>query len=178
MADSEFNGRSLQELLKKQGTLPPDQALQIMDKLLENLESIHRSGTLVLDIRPCNIFLSENGDVRITDFNASVSIEDAKKRRALVMHPRYAPPELYGIRADLGTWTDVYEAAATFYHMITGKVPPESLDRMSDDSLEPPSRSGIPLSRKAEKALMAGLSLSAKTRIQTAEEFRRQLAGR
>ena len=152
MADSEFNGRSLQELLKKQGTLPPDQALQIMDKLLENL--------------------------RITDFNASVSIEDAKKRRALVMDPRYAPPELYGIRADLGTWTDVYEAAATFYHMITGKVPPESLDRMSDDSLEPPSRSGIPLSRKAEKALMAGLSLSAKKRIQTAEEFRRQLAGR
>ena len=91
------------------------------------------------------------------------------------MAPGYAPIELYTPKLGVGTWSDVYEAAATCYKMITGEVPQDAVDRTADDQLKPPSKMGFSLEAPVEKALMKGLALYPKERIQTAEEFRKKL---
>ena len=44
-----------------------------------------------------------------------------------------------------GPWTDIYALCATIYFCLTGKAPPQALDRITADGLVPPSKLGVPI---------------------------------
>ena len=81
------------------------------------------------------------------------------------------PKEQYTRRGRQGPYTDVYSCAACLYAAITGFLPPESLDRLEQDTLVPPSEAGVEIPLYLERAILKGLAVQPDDRFQTAGEF-------
>lgn len=172
------DGESLKSYVRKRGgTLPFEQAKQILDPVLDALEAVHREGIVHRDISPDNIALSSNGKVKLLDFGAArYSMGEKSRSLSVVLKHGYAPYEQYSRHGNQGPWTDVYAMAATFYNVLTGKMVPDSVDRVHQDTLVMPSAMGIPVPAYAEAALAKALSVNAEDRFQTMAEFKNALS--
>jgi serine/threonine protein kinase len=158
------------------GRLSFEQALSILNPVLEALATVHKDGILHRDISPDNIYITTAMEVKLLDFGAARhAMNDSNKSLSVILKPGYAPEEQYRSKGKQGPWTDIYATAATFYRLITGMVPPESLDRLEHDTLIPPSQLGVAIPPSAEAALLKALSLKAQDRFQNMLAFQRAL---
>ena len=140
---------------------------------MDALSVVHSKGIIHRDISPDNIFITPCGEVKLIDFGAArYSIGDKSRSLDVVLKHGYAPKEQYTRRGRQGPYTDVYALGATFYRAITGKVPPDSIDRMEEDSLAMPSSLGCKISEKDEDALLKALSFQPYDRFQNMQEFK------
>lgn len=157
--------------------MPYPEARAVMDALLEALVQIHKAGIVHRDIAPDNIFLTTDGQVKLIDFGAS-RFATAQHTRSLtvLIKEGYSPKEQYRSFAEQGPWMDVYSVAATFYTMVTGKVPQDAVEREKKDRIRRPSRmgaAGIP--RPVENAVMNALNRRVEDRTKNCEDFIREL---
>ncbi len=159
-------------LARSGGKLPVNKALRVIVPVMNALKEVHAADVLHRDISPDNIFINRNGQVVLLDFGASrQTIGEKGRTLSIILKPDYAPEEQYRTKGLQGPWTDIYAVAATFYHLITGKKPPEALERLVKDNLIPPSQLGINLGPQREQALLKALSVLAKERYHTVKEF-------
>lgn len=172
-------GITLKEhLASSGGRLPVEQAIKIIMPIMDALIEVHGVNILHRDISPDNIFINEKGQVILIDFGAArQAISDKGHSMSIILKPGYAPEEQYRSKGNQGPWTDIYALAATLYHLITGRQPPESLDRLTEDQLIPPSKLGITLKTAEEEALLKALAVRAKDRYQRMEDFQEALIG-
>lgn len=171
-----LEGESVKDLLKRDGKLSYEKARDIMIAVLTGLGRGHQEGLIHRDIAPDNIMLHPDGSVKIIDFGAArYATIGRSKSLSVILKPGYAPEEQYRSHGNQGPWTDIYAAGATFYRMVTGQRPPESIERLREDTLKSPSELGISLPQDVENALMNSLNLKAENRIQDAETFCRVL---
>ncbi len=171
-----LEGRTLKQELKKHGNYTFEDALSILAPILNALYQIHESGIIHRDISPDNIFLCNDGTVRLIDFGAArMALNDGRKSLSVILKRGYAPKEQYYTNAKQGPWTDVYATAATFYRMLTGIVPQESLEREVQDALIPPSELGVMIPEHAEHAILRALKVDSTFRTKNTDEFYRQL---
>jgi serine/threonine protein kinase len=171
-----LDGKTVKELLLTNGAFPYQDALRIILPVLETLREVHKSDIVHRDIAPDNIFVLNDGSVRLIDFGASRHATAAdQKTLSVILKPGYAPEEQYRARGEQGPWTDVYAVAATFYKMITDVTPEDSIDRLVQDSVVPPSALGAQVSPQVEFAIMNAMRVNARERTQNAEEFMGQL---
>lgn len=169
-------GQTVKELLKGNRAFSSESAIQIVKSVLCGLEAVHREGIIHRDISPDNIFITQQDEIRLLDFGAArYAVNTHSRSLSVILKPGYAPEEQYRSKGEQGPWTDVYGAAASLYRMITGIRPQESIERMIDDQVKPPSEMGIEISESIENALMNALNVRKKDRIQSAEEFRQAL---
>ena len=170
-------GVTLKEYLtQKEGRLPFDLALKILMPVFDALKEVHRTGLLHRDISPDNIYITEDGRVKILDFGAArYATGEHSRSLSVILKPGYAPEEQYRSKGKQGPWTDIYSLCATLYRTITGQTPPESLDRMAEESLEPPSALGVEIFPQAEAALLKGLSIRASDRFQSIETLQTEM---
>jgi len=111
--------------------------------------------------------------VKLIDFGAARNALSQKSRMlSIILKEGYAPEEQYRAGGIQGPWTDVYAAAATIYHVITGVRPESALDRLAGSDLRKPSELGIDIDPDGERALMLALSLRAADRFQSMEDFK------
>jgi len=165
-----------QHLAQVGGRLPVDTAMGIITPVLDALRAVHAAGLLHRDMSPDNIYLTAAGRVLILDFGAAKdAVGSHSQSQALIRKPGYSPEEQYRTKGEQGPWTDVYAAAATLYHMLTGETPPEALDRLADDTLRPPSQLGVTMSPERELALMKALAVRAPDRYQSVADFQNAL---
>jgi tetratricopeptide (TPR) repeat protein len=123
-----------------------------------------------------HIYITTTGQVKVLDFGAArYYAGEQSKSLSVILKPGYAPEEQYRSSGKQGTWTDVYATGATIYRVISGKTPPEALDRKEEDTLEPPSQLGISIPVDAEKALLRALAVNVAQRFQTIGEFQAAL---
>ncbi|MDP2333114.1 MAG: protein kinase [Reyranella sp.] len=135
-----LNGETLEDRLKRQGTLTPDEVDRILWPLLDGLEQVHGAGFLHRDIKPANILLNAAGDPTLIDFGAArEAMVGRTSAMTAIFTPGYAAAEQM-TSAKQGPWTDIYGLAATLYHAIAGRTPPSAFDRMLDDGYEPLAR--------------------------------------
>jgi len=135
-----LSGETLEDRLKRQGTLTPDEVDRILWPLLDGLEQVHGAGFLHRDIKPANILLNAAGDPTLIDFGAArEAMVGRTSAMTAIFTPGYAAAEQM-TSAKQGPWTDIYGLAATLYHAIAGKTPPSAFDRMLDDGYEPLAR--------------------------------------
>jgi len=172
-----IEGVTLKEYLEqKGGRIPFEEAKAIMMPVMDALREVHSVGLLHRDISPDNIYITTTGQVKVLDFGAArYYAGEQSKSLSVILKPGYAPEEQYRSSGKQGTWTDVYATGATIYRVISGKTPPDALDRKEEDTLELPSQLGIPISADAEKALLKALAVSAAQRFQTMGEFQEAL---
>jgi serine/threonine protein kinase len=172
-----IEGGTLREhLFQKAGKISFTEALGILGPVMGALEDLHKVGMLHRDISPDNIFLEEDGGVRILDFGAArYAMGEQSRSLSLVLKPGYAPEEQYRSRGKQGPWTDIYALGATFYRSIAGRVPPEAPDRMHLDDLVPPSQLGVDIPPRSEAALLKALAVKAENRYNTVAEFRHNI---
>ncbi len=130
-------GDTLENLLKKRGTIGPDEVDAIIWPLLDGLEQVHAAGFLHRDIKPANILMGAGGKPTLIDFGASrAAMAGRTTAMTAIFTPGYAAGEQM-TSAKQGPWTDIYGLSATLYHALTGNAPPSAFDRMLDDGYEP-----------------------------------------
>ena len=170
-------GKSLKSYLKeKEGRLSWEETVQLLVPVMDALQAVHDKGIIHRDVKPDNIFITEDGHTKLLDFgSARYSLGDRSRSLDVVLTAGYAPKEQYARHSRQGPYTDVYSLAACFYACITGIVPTESVERTEDDDLPLPSARGAKLPAYAEDAILKGLSIKAENRWQTMADFKANL---
>lgn len=154
------------------GKISVEETLNVMIPVLRALTAVHAEGFIHRDVTPDNIYITKDGQVKLLDFgSARYSIGDKSKSLDVILKVGYAPKEQYIRRSRQGPYTDVYSCAACFYAAITGFLPPESLERMDNDTLVPISQCGIEIPEYLDKAILKGLAVQPEDRFQSAAEF-------
>jgi serine/threonine protein kinase len=169
-----LDGQDLKHVLSESGKrISHELALDIALRIIGALRDVHAQGLMHRDVSPDNIFLTKDGGVKLIDFGAARFAFGAQNKSiSVVLKPSYAPIEQYQTRGNQGPWTDVYALGATLYRCVTGQLPPESLSRLEDDKLKPPSELGIELPHAMETAILKALAVRARDRFQSVLEFR------
>lgn len=163
---------------KSGGKLSWEEVWRIMSPIMEALDAVHRKGLVHRDVTPDNIFIANDGTVKLIDFGAArYSLGDRSQSLDVVLKHGYAPKEQYTRRGKQGPFTDVYSVAACFYAALSGYLPPESLDRMEEDNLLPLSRYGVRVPKSAEAAILKGLEVRAEDRFQNMWKFMQAITG-
>ena len=159
-------------LRQKGGRLTAPEAEKLFLPLMGALETVHKKGIVHRDIAPDNIIVTPEGKAKLIDFGAA-RYSTGEKSRSLdvILKHGFAPYEQYMRRGRQGPWTDVYALAATFYYAVTGRVPPEAVERMQEDGLQRPSALGVNLGKGTEAVLLKALSVQAQDRWQSMGEF-------
>ena len=135
-------GQSLKTWLKTLNRPPRQKELdRMLAPMLDALETIHKADFLHRDIAPDNIILRKSGDPVLIDFGAArsdIAAHSKTKTVSALVKPGYSPYEQYAETSkQQGPWTDIYALAATLYHLVTGKRPPDSPSRMLKDEYVP-----------------------------------------
>ena len=132
----------------------PGSCSPLLEPLFGDLALMHEHGLIHRDISPDNLML-EHGVVRLLDFGCARRAPGAPKPLTIALKQGYAPVEQYQQKGQ-GPWTDIYALCATIYFCLTGKAPPQALDRITADGLVPPSKLGVPIPPGQEERLAEG----------------------
>jgi serine/threonine-protein kinase len=128
-------GESLRARLKREGTLPLDEALHIAGAVADALEHAHRSDVVHRDIKPENILLS-GGHALVTDFGiatatSAVSPDTLTQTGIAIGTPTYMSPEQAESAKSIDGRTDIYSLGCVLYEMLAGKPPYEGPTAMA-----------------------------------------------
>ena len=170
-----LEGSSLKEYAAKNGKFPAQKFLEQIKPLMEDIQKMHDRGVIHRDIAPDNIILLPDGQMKLIDFGAARSYL-GDKSMTVVVKKGFAPAEQYFSTGSTAS-TDVYALAATIYYCITGKVPPDSVQRQNEGTpLAAPISLGAGITPKQQKALYKALEIQQKDRIQNVQDLRDQLS--
>ena len=177
-----LDGETLSQYLKREKTISEDVAVAMLIPVMESLQVVHDEGLLHRDIAPDNIFLTKTGEVKLIDFGASRYATTSHSRSlTVIIKPGYTPEEQYRSRGDQGAYTDVYAIAATLYKMITGKTPPDAMERRAKyenenrDILEEPHKINKNISCNRENAILNAMNVRIEDRTPDIRSFIKDL---
>jgi hypothetical protein len=118
-------GRTLMDVIKEEGPLPVNRAVDYLLDVIEGLEAAHALGIIHRDVKPSNCFLDSGGRIKVGDFGLSKSlVSDAALTRtgAFMGTPLFAAPEQ--VRGGVvDQRTDIYAVGATLFYLIAGRGP-------------------------------------------------------
>ena len=118
-------GHTLKPYCKPDNLLPYEQVVEIIFKCAKALDYAHRVGVIHRDIKPTNILLTKDMDVKFCDFSiAHLMTEEAESTMptGFVGSPRYMSPEQ--VQEDMITnQTDLFSLGIVMYELLTGKHP-------------------------------------------------------
>lgn len=173
-------GISFEEyIMNKGGKVSYEDAENVLLRVIDALAVVHSKGIVHRDVTPDNIYLTRDGKVKLLDFGAArYSLGDKSRSLDVVLKHGFAPKEQYTRHGKQGPYTDVYTVGASFYFAITGKRPPDSIDRIEEDDLIPPSSLGVNIPREKEDAILKALSVQPGERFRSMTDFKDALLGR
>lgn len=178
-------GRTLESMLRQSRQIAVGQAVAIASQVLAAIEHAHSLGILHRDIKPANIMLTEQGQVKVTDFGIARLLGTARMTRegCLCGTLEYLAPErIRGVEADLRS--DLYSTGVVLYEMLSGRLPFQAGNEfeLMRAHLEKPAPTFAALGVRAiperlEAAVAKALAKAPEDRFATAGEFRAALAG-
>jgi serine/threonine protein kinase len=147
-----------------------------MIPILDGLKAVHQHYFLHRDIKPKNIFITRKGMPILLDFGAArLSSLDSPNTLTVMLSRGFAPFEQYHEKGAQGPWSDIYACSATLYYMVTGKVPPDAIERRHSDQLVPPIRLNPSLRESFNLAILKAMAINPAARPQNVEQFKRML---
>jgi len=171
-------GRDLAAILKERGRISTDDAVQVAIAVASALEAAHRRGIVHRDVKPGNILITEDGDVKVTDFGIARAVSEASMTvtGTTLGSVHYFSPEQ--ARGDEVTGrSDVYALGIVLYEMLTGHRPFEgdsaagvALKRLTENPPRP-MVAGQPLPPGLEAILRRALEREPDKRFPDAGSF-------
>ena len=117
-------GTDLKDYIRQKGALHPIEAVRIMMQIVSAIAAAHQNRIIHRDIKPQNILIDKEGNVKITDFGIAVALSDTSltQTNTLLGSVHYLSPEQ--ARGGMATiQTDIYALGIVLYELLTGKVP-------------------------------------------------------
>ncbi|HKQ62384.1 MAG TPA: serine/threonine-protein kinase, partial [Candidatus Polarisedimenticolaceae bacterium] len=120
-----LDGRSLHELLREDGPLAPERAVELLRQAAWGLKAAAERGIIHRDVKPSNLFLTRQGALKITDFGLAketLASTGLTQQGELIGTPDYISPErANGAAQDVRS--DIYSLGVTFYELLAGRLP-------------------------------------------------------
>ena len=117
-------GGTLRELLRERGPMPPHAVAAVLRPVLGALAVAHRSGLVHRDVKPENVLISDDGEVKIADFGLVRAVAEAKitSDSVILGTAAYLSPEQVS-SGDASPRSDVYACGVLIYELLTGVTP-------------------------------------------------------
>ncbi len=173
-----ISGQDLQHVIEKDGPMETGQMITIILQVMDALIYLHNRVPPVLhrDIKPANIKLRPDGKAFLVDFGLVKLFDNHTKTTvgARAVTPGFSPPEQYG-SGSTDPRTDIYALGATLYFLLTGVCPPESVQRISGDTLKPVATVNPRVSQMLSNIVTKSLAMNPFNRFSSMNEFRSAL---
>src|SRR5664279_1212753 len=178
------DGRLLREILNEQKKMPPERAIKITARILDALQYIHEHGVVHRDMKPENVMVDEQDNIKLIDFgiasnHGSRRLTFAKLSQTMGTPDYISPEQVRGGRGDARS--DIYSVGVMLYEMLTGKVPfsgPNPFIVMNDRLLNnptPPREIDPTITPQMQEIIYRAMEREPKNRYQRASEFARDL---
>jgi eukaryotic-like serine/threonine-protein kinase len=174
------DGRTVRDLLIEGHRLLPERTLEIVSGVLRALEYSHQAGIVHRDIKPGNVMVTRNGEVKVMDFGIARAMSDAQSTMTqtaqVIGTAQYLSPEqARGERVD--SRSDLYSTGCLMYELLTGRPPftgdsPVAIayQHVRENPI-PPSQLDPSLPRWADAIVLKAMAKSANDRYQSAAEM-------
>ena len=178
------DGRTLRDLLRDDRRLLPERAAEITDGVLRALDYSHRHGIVHRDIKPGNVMLTRDGQVKVMDFGIARAVSDAQatmtQTAQVIGTAQYLSPEqARGERVDARS--DLYSAGCLLYELLVGRPPftgdsPVAIayQHVREDPV-PPSRIDPEVPDWADAIVLKAMMKDPADRYQSAGDMRNDL---
>ena len=137
-----LEGASLQDFIitardQKQAKVFRESTIRsLFDEILRGLRIVHQHKMLHLDIKPANIFVTDENKSVLIDFGAAREVLSKEGNFIRPMYtPGFAAPEMYRRDGSMGPWTDIYAIGACMYACMLGYPPNEAPQRIEKDRI-------------------------------------------
>jgi serine/threonine-protein kinase len=178
-----IEGKLLSDLIHT-GPVPADEAARIITGILTALEYSHRAGVVHRDIKPGNVMITANGQVKVMDFGIARAISEssanvAQTSAVLGTASYFSPEQARGESVDART--DLYSTGVVLYELLTGKAPfrgdgPVAVAYQHVSEMPTPPNAVNPAVSPAMSAVvMHALAKDRFDRFQSAAEFKADL---
>lgn len=165
-----LQGMDMQKHLQKHGAMSWQELSPIVIKILRALYATHQMGYIHRDITPDNIYLLQNGTVRLIDFGNARKFKETKQFTEIVKD-KFAPPEQYKRYGNQGPWTDIYSLCVTIYYAMTGKLPRKATELAASMEALPPAHTLVDVPQEVSHALQIGMSADENKRYRSVADF-------
>jgi eukaryotic-like serine/threonine-protein kinase len=170
-------GRSLKQIIRDEGPLHPDRAIDIADGVLRAARFAHKRGIIHRDIKPHNVIVDPEGRVKVTDFGiARAGASDMTETGAIMGTAQYLSPE-QAQGHPVSAASDLYSVGIVLYEMLTGRLPFDgesavtiALKQVSEPPL-PPRTLNPQVSPELEDVVLTALQKDPMGRFADADEF-------
>ncbi len=175
-------GQSLRDLVHDEGTLLPERAAEVAADVAAALGYAHRHGVIHRDVKPGNILITPQGQVKVTDFGIAVGAADGQlTRTGMVMGTAsyFSPEQAQGQGVD--PRSDVYSLGIVLYEMVCGEPPFGGDDPVAiayqhvREEPMPPGIKNPDVPLDLERVVLTALTKAPGDRYPSAEDFREDL---
>jgi beta-lactam-binding protein with PASTA domain/tRNA A-37 threonylcarbamoyl transferase component Bud32 len=177
------DGEPLSAIIRGQAPLAPAQAASIAADIAKALAYAHRHGVVHRDVKPGNVLITTDGQVKVTDFGIARAIgtDENVTQTGLVMGTAtyFSPEQAQGHGVD--GRSDVYSLGVVLYEMVTGRPPfsadtPVAIAYKHVSEVPPSPRSLVPaVPRDLEAVIGKAMAKDPALRYQTAQELQADL---
>ena len=174
-------GKTLYEDLAKGKIFSEEEAINIITQVAKALAHAHARNLIHRDVKPKNIMINSAGTVKLADLGLARDSSDlqlAKSEEGKAFGtPYYIAPEQIRGEMNLDARGDIYSLGATFYHMVTGRVPFEAITPQEvmkkhlKEPLIPPDHINTRLSSGVSEVIEVMMAKKKEDRYSSAEEL-------
>jgi serine/threonine-protein kinase len=170
-------GETLSQLMRREGPLPADRAVELLLQVCAGLEHAHAAGLVHRDIKPQNLLVRTDGVLKIADFGIARMLQATQLTQAgtVLGTAAYLAPE-QAAGGPVTASADIYSLGAVAYELLAGRTPYEfeSLAELTLAQRQPPPPiAGAP--PDFERAVFRALAFRPGDRPESAAAFARQL---
>ncbi|NNM31870.1 MAG: serine/threonine protein kinase [Gemmatimonadetes bacterium] len=188
-----LEGLDLKRLVERNGPVPQERALHILQQVCHSLADAHDAGLVHRDVKPANVFLGQRGAdhdfVKVLDFGLVMHprLDEAERTRPtgpgpVTGTPAFMAPELIQGR-DVDARADLYGVGCVAYWLLTGalvfegKSPREMMAKhIGEPPLPPSARSELPISSDVDTVILRCLAKQPQDRPPDARRLIHELA--
>ncbi len=179
-------GESVGARLEREGPLPEAEAVGIVLQACEGLRYAHERGLIHRDVKPDNILVTPDGQVKLADLGLSKQLDaeaDLTRTGGGLGTPHFMAPEQFRNAKNADARCDVYSLGATLYQLVTGELPFHGTSPVAvflnktKGELTPPRRLVPMLSERTESAILWAVSPQPERRPASCQELLAALSG-